>query len=259
MPHNDSATSHPISTDNTVRLTPQRIRLLEIFALTMASAQILATSGVFQTLRSAQRELKKLKDAGFLKTVRYPVPSTGAFRSFYCLLKSAKSHIIQETTVEHDSLTALFLVRLFMVCQGKNWRVRWYPPFSLKNKVCDGGVGIFHDHTPLRSIILETDMSTHNFPEISDKLAAYLPFLQNFPNRMLVFLVNDAHRATQIFKLSQEKMSETMRQLRQVVVLCPWQIPQITAATFGIAGGDVVSRDATATPSQPMSPGRTRQ
>ena len=220
-----------------LHLTPARMRLLQVLALTMASAQLLTLAGIFQNLRTAQRELRNLKTAGYVNLLPYPIFATGAFRYFYYLSKSgagkpAVYHKIQGNTIEHDSLTALFLIQLFQVCAAQQLELRWYPPFSLKNKVCDGGVAVLRQQRPVRSIIIETDMATHDFTEITQKLTAYLPFLLNFPQRILVFLVNEAARAERIAKVVTDMIAGQPQYRARIVVICPQQLTKIDLAAL---------------------------
>ncbi len=202
-------------------LTPNRMEILELSALTMTTAHILVAGGIVgkgikNRLRSAQKILRNLAKAGYLEFHSYPT-KTG--RQKYYFLSNAQSpyHKIQPGILMHDSITALFLTHLFRSCTKRGIQLRWYPPFPIGTKESDGGVALLKEGEAFCSLLLESDMGTHDFPEIREKLEQYIECLSGKENRRIVFLTMEDKRKEDIQNIFLQKRPEYERKILCVV------------------------------------------
>ncbi len=210
-------------------LTPNRMEILELSAFTMTTAHILVAGGIVKKdiknkLRSAQKILRNLTKAGYLDFHSY-LTKTG--RQKYYFLSNAQSpyHKIQPGILTHDSITALFLTHLFRCCTKRGIQLRWYPPFSIGIKESDGGVALLKEGEPLCSLLLESDMGTHDFPEIREKLEQYIECLSGKENRRIVFLTMEDKRKEDIQKIISNFLQKTssLEHERKILCLAPPQ------------------------------------
>ena len=218
-----------------VLMTPRRLLILKLLSLTMVSAHILVAGGVVRHIRTAQRELRSLFKKRYLGFYKYAMTSRGSFRYFYYLKKEAwgvvgketrEFHKINEGTVAHDSITAIFMTHLFRCSAEKGIAVKWYPPFTLDDKICDGGVSLSHDGKLKYSIILEADRGTHDHREIAEKIETYSRYLNGHRRRIILFLVTGDKRAENIRKTADKVLRDidAEKYQRQILVLNPLTI-----------------------------------
>jgi hypothetical protein len=220
-------------------LSESHFQLLRLLSVTMASPALLVQGGVFYTpesvyktnLRQAQRTLKKLAESRFVSSQTY-LTATNSSRFYYptdktfqTLNKSAhKFHIIHENTVEHDSLTALFLIHTFRWGYPENVSIRWIPPFAIGDKECDGGIEQVKDGRVILTIILESDNGTHDHQEIREKILAYRKYLEAHPTHQFAFLVSSDQRRENL-RTTVLGIKELGNFYQNVSFICPHNLP----------------------------------
>ena len=186
-------------------LTHQRQAILSLLTITMLTPQILAFTGISKNLRSAQKMLRSLRKAGLIAAYTYKT-AKGSKKFYYRndLPPEIKYHEIKPGLLVHDSITAVFLCRLFQYGVPKNLTLRFHPPFPLQGKVADGAVTVMQENSTVQTMLLESDTGTHDHQEIAGKLAAYLPFLTGTDSRIILFLVPGTKRAANLRQLFPE-------------------------------------------------------
>ena len=226
----------------TFALTPKRRKIVKLLGFTMVSAKMLVQGGIFYTtngnkktmLRNAQKTLQELLEAKYIDYKRYPILETGKYRRFYFLPDHVKigfnckdSHMIHEGLIEHDQLTALFLVHLFRCCDRQGISVKWYPPFEIETKTTDGAVTLAKDGKIYQTFILESDTGTHDYKEIRQKYEEYIKCLENHPQRKILFLVKGTKRRDNLRNLLNDmlKNSDRKKYIKQIAFICPLEIP----------------------------------
>lgn len=177
-------------------LTRQRQEILNLLTLTMLTPHILAFTGISKNLRCAQKMLRNLRKAGLLASHTY-ITKKGARKFYYRndLPPETKYHEIKRGLLVHDSITAVFLCKLFQYCVPQNLTLRFHPPFPIRGKITDGAVTVRQENKALKTILLESDTGTHDHQEITEKLTAYQTFLAETDSRLILFLVPGEKRA----------------------------------------------------------------
>lgn len=210
-------------------------QLLNLLSLTMVSPHILAEC-IFNDsnikpascLRKAQRKLQKLSQQGYLGYNDYPIKTSGRFRKFYYLKKNTQQiryggkayHKINKGLVHHDSLTALYLTRLYQQAISANISLTWYPPFEVGySKLTDGGISILSPQGKQQFVLLETDTGTHDHQELAEKIEAYLDFAKEAPQRLVIFVVKSKNRESNIWKTILSLVEEQEHRFFRVVFL----------------------------------------
>jgi len=214
-------------------ITPQRKKILQLLSLTMFSAEMLVDGGIFYSplstrktqLRNAQKTLQLLCHSKYIDFHKYPHAQTSRYRRFYYLKnKNTQYHAIGAGRVEHDSITAQFLTHLFRCTYEKDISIKWYPPFEIEDKICDGAVSLAKDGKVTCSLILESDTGTHCHNEIQEKYQVYKQCLGGYPERRIVFLVKGEKRKENLKHTLYKLFSQTENAIYipRIFFLCPF-------------------------------------
>lgn len=179
--------------------------LLEVLKLTMVTSEILVAGGIFNDISNAHKTLRKLRDDGQIDFLEYHKHRTTQY--FYYLrkerIKDHQYHRINESTLQHDTMTSIFLIKSLLSLRKKNVAISWRNPFSIGTKICDGGIVSYQNGNLLRSILIETDNNTHDQTEIIEKVESYLMFLDK-PYRRILFLLPSVQRKVQVKQIVDE-------------------------------------------------------
>lgn len=219
---------------------PEQVTLMNVLSLTVASATVLTAGGIFynpqikaeSNLRKARRSLENLSNTGYAISREYFVKTgaKGGVQKFYRIKKRAlqviektdwKFHAINPGNIEHDYMTAVYLIHLFRCCVIRRMELRWYPPFGVGNKKSDGGIAVYKNGEIRDFIMIESDRATHNHREIRDKFEAYCQFLAGNEKRKLVFLVSGIKRAGNLQETLKNTIKEQESFLHRIRFICP--------------------------------------
>lgn len=199
----------------------QNTLILKLLKLTMLTSELLVDGGIVynqkiskeSNLRTARRILNKME----VPYKQFPVFKQGSFRRFYYSKDANNYHQINDGLIEHDSITALFLIHIFRCSEKYSIDLEWCSPFDIYSKKSDGGVKFLKNEKHFYSIILESDTGTHDLSEIEEKIFEYQK--EAHKKRPVFFIIATQKRKKDIERILPKK---------HFYCYCPQNISPIT-------------------------------